>query len=56
MTDSTGPYTTITVSEYSKLSATINHLRKRIQKAREHLEKNQPKDALQILKFEDDHQ
>lgn len=49
-----GPYTTITVAEFSRLAATIRHLRHRIQKAREHLEKNEIKETLAILKFEGD--
>ena len=52
MTD--GPYTTITVAEYAKLSAVINHLRKRLQKVRELLEAGAVGEALQIVKFEDD--
>jgi hypothetical protein len=50
-----GPYTTITVDEFSRLAATINHLRRQVQKAREHLEKSEVKEALNILRFEDDH-
>ncbi len=49
-----GPYTTIKVSDYSHITATLLHLRKRIQKARECLERDATDEALQILKFEDD--
>jgi len=50
----TGPYTTITVEEYSRLSAVILHLRRKVQKARELLETGNTPAALEILKFEDD--
>lgn len=49
-----GPYTTITVTEFNRLSATLIHLRKRIQKVRELLELGKTVEALQIVKFEDD--
>lgn len=49
-----GPYTTIAVEEYNLLAATIRHLRRRVQSAREMLEKNDTAGALAILKFEDD--
>ncbi len=50
-----GPYTTITVDEFNRLAATVRHLRKRLQKVRELLEAGAVGEALQIVKFEDDH-
>lgn len=47
--DPEGPYTTITVLEFNKLSATITHLRWTIQKARELLEVNRTAAALSLL-------
>ena len=52
---SEGPYTTITVAEYARMSAVIGHLRKRLQKVRELLEAGSAGEALKIVKFEDDH-
>jgi hypothetical protein len=49
-----GPYTTITVASFNHLEATIRHLRKQIQSAREFLEKGLVVDALMILKSDDD--
>jgi len=56
MTEAGGPYTTITVEEYSRMAAVIRHLRKKVQKARQHLEKGETQPALQILAFEDEHE
>lgn len=52
---SEGPYTTITVAEFSRMTAIISHLRKRMQKVRELLENGDTKGALDIAKFEEDH-
>lgn len=52
---SSGPYTTITVEEFNRLAATVIHMRKRLQKVRELLETGNVVEALQIVKFEDDH-
>ncbi len=52
MTD--GPYTTITVTEYTYMKTVMDNLRRRIQKARECLEKGAAGEALQVLKFEGD--
>lgn len=49
-----GPYTTITVAEYNRISAVLIHLRKKVQKARELLEAGATAEALQLLKFEDE--
>lgn len=48
-----GPYTTITVAEYAKITATHAHLRKQVQRAREFLEKGMTVEALNILRFEE---
>lgn len=50
---SEGPYTTITVAEYAKITATHRHLRRQIQRAREFLEQGKNEEALNILKFEE---
>ncbi len=50
-----GPYTTITVEEFNRMSATLLHLRKRIQQVRELLEIGKVEDALAIVKFEGDY-
>lgn len=55
MSETEGPFTTITVQSYNHLVATLNHLRKRIQTARECLEKGSTEEAIKILKFEEDH-
>lgn len=52
--DEKAHYTTLTIDEYNNLAATIRHLRKRIQKARELLEVGNVGEALNILKFEYD--
>jgi hypothetical protein len=49
-----GPYTTITVAEFNHMAAIMRHLRRQVQNARVCLEKGNAKDALAILKFEDD--
>ncbi len=49
-----GPYTTITVEEYNHMTATLRHLRKRLQKARELLEVGNVGEALNIVKHEYD--
>ena len=51
---SDGPYTTITVAEYTHLSEVIGTLRRRIQEARQQLETGAADLALRILKTEDD--
>jgi hypothetical protein len=50
---SDGPFTTLTVAEYNRLSDTIKDLRKRIQKCREFLEKKDTESALKLLKESD---
>lgn len=52
MTDS-GPYTTITVEEFTRMATTIKHLRMRQQSARELLEKCEITEALNILRSEE---
>ena len=48
-----GPYTTITVAEFNRITATIRQLRGQAQKAREHLERGDVEAALSLLKVEE---
>ncbi len=50
MTD--GPYTTITVDEYTRLADTLTMLRRRLQTVRELLEKGSAGEALTMLRVE----
>jgi hypothetical protein len=47
-------YTTLTVAEYNRIAATIRHLRRQLQNARQMLEIGSVEEALEILKFEDE--
>lgn len=49
-----GPYTTITVEEYTHMSNVVLTLRDRIQKAREFLEKDDVDAALELLRRDRD--
>lgn len=49
-----GPYTTISVEEYTHMANVILFLREKVQKAREHLEKNEVDLALELLRQEKD--
>lgn len=51
MTDE-GPYTTLTVKEYTHMANVILSLREQKQKARELLEEGRAQDALDVLKEE----
>lgn len=46
----TGPYTTITVDEYTHLANVVLALREKVQKARELLEKDEKGEALELLR------
>lgn len=51
-----GPYTTITVKEWNRISFVIKFLREKIQGARMLLENGLPREALELLRKEDEHE